>query len=81
MATLGLTWGDGSGTGAGGTFNLVSSQSNDPTVRLDFWKGVWSFSVTSFSSNRKEMRTLLQHLEHEQSSKESMVTIRRLLYH
>jgi hypothetical protein len=50
-ATLVPTWGDGSGTGTGGTF-LV------PGGPLKMWKGRWSPCVFKFSSNWKELSTL-----------------------
>jgi hypothetical protein len=44
-------WGDGSGTGTGGTFKI----SEGP---LRMWKGRWSPAVFKFSSNWKELSTL-----------------------
>ena len=41
-ATLVPTWGDGSGTGAGGTIQLPNS------VELTMWKGVWKTYVMHF---------------------------------
>ena len=49
--TLVPTWGDGSGTGTGGTYTL-------PDRPLRMWKGKWSPFVYSFSSNWKELNTL-----------------------
>ena len=80
VSTLGVTWGDGSGTGAGGTFNLVSSDNLTDETILNVWKGVWGSKVTSCSSNWKEMRTLLRTLEHESNLKKNRVQGRRLLY-
>ena len=80
VATLGVTWGNGSGARAGGTFNLVSPRIITTTVTLDVWKGVWSSRVASSSSNWKEMRTLLQTLEHQQDSKGFRIKGHRLLY-
>jgi hypothetical protein len=54
--TLIPTWGDGSGTGTGGTYQLPNSD-------LDMWMGVWAPQVFHFSSNWKELRTLLATLE------------------
>jgi hypothetical protein len=58
-ATLVPTWGDGSGTGTGGTF-LV------PDGALKMWKGKWVPIVYKFSSNWKELMTLKLSLLHIQ---------------
>jgi hypothetical protein len=55
--TLIPTFGDGSGTGTGGTIHL-------PDAPLQMWKGQWSPIVYRFSSNWKELTTLLLTLEH-----------------
>jgi hypothetical protein len=63
-ATLVTTWGDGSGTGAGGT--LHTTDADQPTYRVGqvaMWMGQWCPRVHKFSSNYKEMRTLLTALE------------------
>ena len=80
VATMGVTWGDGSGTGAGGTFNLTSPHIISTAINLDVWKGVWSPHVAIFSSNWKEMRTLLQTLQNEKSNGGVRVKNRCLLY-
>lgn len=59
-----VTWGDGSGTGGGGTLEI---EDNGPN--LEFWMGTWSPHVGSFSSNWKELRTLLEMLRREQGKK------------
>ena len=51
-ATLVPTFGDGSGTGTGGTMNL-------PGTGLTLWMGQWSGRVASHTSNWKELKTLL----------------------
>jgi hypothetical protein len=51
-ATLVPTFGDGSGTGTGGTFKLP----ND--VKLQMWKGKWKPTVYHFPSVWKELATL-----------------------
>ena len=64
-ATLIPTWGDGSGTGTGGTAIL-------PGEPMRMWMGQWTPSVFSHSSNWKELKTLLltlQHLATEDSSR------------
>jgi len=50
-ATLVPTYGDGSGTGTGGTFEL-------PDQPLTTWMGQWTPVVYGFSSNWKELKTL-----------------------
>jgi hypothetical protein len=50
-ATLIPAWGDGSGTGTGGTLGI-------PSQPLEMWMGQWSPIVYSFSSNWKEAKTL-----------------------
>jgi hypothetical protein len=51
-ATLVPNWGDGSGTGTGGTLGI-------PDQPLQMWQGQWHPVVFGFSSNWKEMATLL----------------------
>lgn len=70
-ATLVPTWGDGSGTGTGGTLGL-------PEQPLHMWLGKWSPVVYKFSSNWKELRTLLltmQQLKREHAALISDTTI------
>jgi hypothetical protein len=55
-ATLVPMWGDGSGTGTGGTFLL-------PDGPLQMWKGKWVPVVYDFTSNWKELATLKLSLE------------------
>ena len=55
-STLVPTWGDGSGTGTGGTILL-------PDAPLHLWMGQWTPTVHSFSSNWKELKTLLLTLQ------------------
>ena len=80
VSTLGVAWGDGSGTGAGGTFNTLSPPIISEVVTLDVWKGVWSPHVGTFTSNWKEMRTLLQSLHNEKALGGARIQNRRLLY-
>jgi hypothetical protein len=56
-ASLVGTWGDGSGTGTGGTIETK----NVPT--LETWMGTCNPRVHHFSSNWKELRTLLWTME------------------
>jgi hypothetical protein len=57
--TLVTTWGDGSGTGAGGTLEIRDGTGPKPMLT---WMGTWSPSIQSFSSNWRELRTLYQTL-------------------
>jgi hypothetical protein len=62
--TLISTWGDGSGTGAGGT--LHTTEADQPTFHVGqaaMWLGQWRPFVHHCTSNYKEMRTLLTALE------------------
>ena len=52
-ATIIPTWGDGSGTGTGGTIQI-------PKMSLRMWKGTWDPFVFHFTSNWKELTTLLE---------------------
>jgi hypothetical protein len=61
------TWGDGSGTGTGGTVEPLG-QTGLPT--LEAWMGAWNPWVYRFSSNWKELQTLLWTLERLEDSDE-----------
>ena len=63
---LGITWGDGSGTGTGGTVQLVPKGGD--TMEIEAWMGTWTPEVFHFSSNWKELRTLVHTLEREVQS-------------
>ena len=54
--TLIPTWGDGSGTGTGGTMSI-------PGQELQCWMGQWTPFVFHHSSNWKELKTLLLTLQ------------------
>ena len=56
------TWGDGSGTGTGGTRRVLDSNGE---VVLRTWMGTWAPHVAQYSSNWRELRTLLHTLERE----------------
>lgn len=58
--TLGCTWGDGSGTGTGGTSELLGDKSP-----MRMWMGTWEPHVHHFSSNWQELKTLALTLEQE----------------
>ena len=51
------TWGDGSGTGTGGTDDSFHYGEADPVVNM--WENTWSAFVSMFSSNWKEAQTLV----------------------
>lgn len=72
-ATLVPTWGDGSGTGTGGTLGL-------PDQPLHMWLGKWSPIVYKFSSNWKELRTLLLTLQHLQQDFRKKVANTTIFY-
>ena len=55
-ASLVTTWGDGSGTGTGGTISVAGSP-------FKLWMGKWSPTVYRHSSNWKELKTLLLTLQ------------------
>ena len=61
-AHLGVMWGDGSGSGAGGTFEWVAPD-RGPLPAMRSWMGSWSPSVHHFSSNWRELRTLVASLK------------------
>jgi hypothetical protein len=62
--TLAVTWGDGSGTGTGGTLEFVTTDYPGGHGG-EAWMGQWSPTVQSTSSNWKEHRTLLATLKWE----------------
>jgi hypothetical protein len=62
---LRCTWGDGSGTGGGGTSEDIGSPSYRPQGDMEMWMGTWSYHIIHFSSNKKEMKTLVLTLEQE----------------
>ena len=59
MQNLCINWGDGSGTGTGGTCEF----SNSETGNIEAFMGVWNAHVHKFDSNWRELRTLLYALE------------------
>jgi hypothetical protein len=61
-----IKWGDGSGTGTGGTtefYELSPEQKRSPGIEL--WMGVWGARAKSQTSNWKEARTILESLLQE----------------
>lgn len=63
QGSLGVSYGDGSGSGTGGTIQILGHQGPCPT--MEAWMGTWRPQVHSFSSNWKELRTLVHTLERE----------------
>jgi hypothetical protein len=63
FGSLVVTWGDGSGTGTGGTLEHVHVGKSDPMPEMETWMGAWTPQVFHFDSNWKELRTLLWTLE------------------
>jgi hypothetical protein len=63
--TLRCTWGDGSGTGGGGTSKDIESPAYRPQGDTEMWMGMWSYHVIHYSSNKKEMKTRVLTLEQE----------------
>jgi hypothetical protein len=63
IGTLVSAWGDGSGTGTGGTKQEHTLTGDHSLMQL--WMGVWSAAVHHHSSNWKELRTLLETLRRE----------------
>ena len=66
--TLSVNWGDGSGTGTGGTSQWYDA--TGPVPEMSMWMGVWTKEVHHFdrSSNWKELRTILLALERQATS-------------
>jgi hypothetical protein len=66
QGALGVSFGDGSGSGAGGTVQVLGKDGRCP--HMEAWMGTWRPHVHSFSSNWKELRTLVHTLERELGS-------------
>jgi hypothetical protein len=62
---LGVAWGDGSGSGRGGNFELVYSGKGF-LPRMGAWMGDWNGTVHSFTSNWREFRTVVDTLKREE---------------
>ena len=61
-----MKWGDGSGTGTGGTTEFYRVQ--DPTQvspSIELWMGVWGAKAKLHTSNWKEARTVMEALRQE----------------
>ena len=67
---LTVDWGDGSGTGTGGTSETFEDSKLLP---METWMGAWATHVHHFSSNWRELRTLVWSLErHCQADRKDM---------
>ena len=56
LTSMNVCWGDGSGSGMGGTSQFFRK---DLTCPVTQWRGSWDFSVNSFTSNWRELKTIL----------------------
>jgi hypothetical protein len=63
--TLGVAWVDGRGSGSGGTFEWVES-GKGVLLRMDALMGAWNGTVHSFTSNWRELRTVVETLKREE---------------
>jgi hypothetical protein len=63
QGTLGVLFGNGSGSGTGGTIQILDRDGQCST--MEAWMGTWRPCVHSFSSNWKELCTLVYTLERE----------------
>ena len=78
--SIGIAWGDGSGTGTGGTLNFMTLCSHETITNLDVWMGTWDEEAASATSNWKEMCTLHQTLLNEKEQQVNRVQHKRLIY-
>ena len=80
VGTLGISWGDGSGTGLGGTINFVPLVDTQDHRTLHVWMGTWDKTLTPATSNWKEMCTLKQTLINEKNQSNNQVRHCHLKY-
>jgi hypothetical protein len=59
FCTLGVAWGDGSGSGSVGTFEWVDS-GKGALPEMVAWMGAWNGTVHSFTSNWRELITVVE---------------------
>jgi hypothetical protein len=59
FCTLGFSWGDGSGSGSGGTFEWVDS-GKGVLPRMEACMGAWNGTIHSFTSSWRELRTVVE---------------------
>jgi hypothetical protein len=67
QGALGVSFGDGSGSETGGTVQVLGRDGKCPL--MEAWMGTWRPHVHSFSSNWKELQTLVHTLEWELDGK------------
>jgi hypothetical protein len=65
LCTLGVAWGDGIGSGSGGTFEWLESGKGF-LPKMEAWMGAWNGSIHSFTSNWRELRTVVETLKREE---------------
>jgi hypothetical protein len=65
FCTLGVAWGDGIGSGIGGTFEWVDS-GKGVLPKMEAWMGAWNGAIHSFTSNWRELHTLVETLKREE---------------
>jgi hypothetical protein len=63
QGALGISFGDGSGSGTGGTLQVLGRNGGCPP--MEAWMGTWRSHTHSFSSNWRELRTVVFTLERE----------------
>ena len=65
-----LKWGDGSGTGTGGTtevYPLSRGRLEVDGPAIELWMGIWRVNSRPNSSNWKELKTIQRALQHERA--------------
>jgi hypothetical protein len=65
FCTLGVAWGDGSGSESGGTFEWLES-GKGVLPNMEAWMGSWNGAIKSFTSNWRELRTVVETLTREE---------------
>jgi hypothetical protein len=73
--SLTATWGDGSGTGTGGTEEARAQEG-----AIDIWMGTWAPHVRHHDSNWKELRTMLWTLERALRKRDARIRGGTLFY-
>jgi hypothetical protein len=60
-----VAWGDGSGSGSGGTFEWVDTGKGF-LPKMESWMGAWNGDIQSFTSNWRELLTVVETLKEEE---------------